>query len=171
MYRDNLDTIPTFELPVGYRLRFYKKGDEKIWLTLQEESDDHNVFTANTWEDNWHGDDGALSERMVFLETDNGEVVGSAAAWYDDYFSDKSFREKNWGRVHWVAVAPAYQGRGLSKPMMTLVLRRLADLGHPGAFLTTDIVRSRAIGLYRKFGFMPFTRSDEERRRWTASGL
>lgn len=74
--------------------------------------------------------------------------MGTAAAWtYDE------FRGPEWGRVHWVAVAGKYQGRGLSKPLLSIVLRRMVDLGHTAAYLTTDRARPVAVALYRSFGF------------------
>ena len=54
-----------------------------------------------------------------------------------------------------VAVAPAWQGRGLSKPMLAAACARLRDLGHSRGVLTTQTVRSRAVGLYLRFGFGP----------------
>ncbi len=70
------------------------------------------------------------------------------------------------GRVHWVALLPEVQGRGLARPLMTTVCRRLRALGHRRAYLTTAMNRPAAVGLYLKFGFVPVLESDEDRARW-----
>jgi GNAT superfamily N-acetyltransferase len=57
--------------------------------------------------------------------------------------------------VHWLAVLPAFQGRGLGKALMTVVCQRLRDLGHQRACLSTLIARGAALELYRQFGFRP----------------
>lgn len=69
-------------------------------------------------------------------------------------------------RVHWVAIAPCAQGRGLAKPLMTNICRRLRDLGHQRAYLTTAPERIVAINLYLKFGFVPVFKGETERAVW-----
>ena len=56
--------------------------------------------------------------------------------------------------VHWVAVRPAYQGRGLGKAMLSFTLNQLAQW-HDRAFLGTQTKRLAAIWLYLSFGFVP----------------
>jgi hypothetical protein len=51
---------------------------------------------------------------------------------------------------------------------MTIVCRRLYELGHARACLTTSTGRVRAVNLYRKFGFVPHIRSEEELAVWRA---
>ncbi len=57
-----------------------------------------------------------------------------------------------WLRIHWVAIAPAYQGRGLAKPLVAAACLRLRALGHVWAYLTTSTSRLPAVSLYTKFG-------------------
>ena len=52
-----------------------------------------------------------------------------------------------------VAVAPAYRGRALSRPLLDLHLRRLAGLGVRAVFLEVDGHNEPARALYRKAGF------------------
>jgi [ribosomal protein S18]-alanine N-acetyltransferase len=52
-----------------------------------------------------------------------------------------------------VAVAPAWRGRGLSRPLLDLHLRRLAGLGARTVFLEVDEKNAPAGRLYRKAGF------------------
>jgi ribosomal-protein-alanine N-acetyltransferase len=52
-----------------------------------------------------------------------------------------------------VAVAPSWRGRGLSRPMLDLHLRRLAGLGARAVFLEVGETNAAAMQLYRRAGF------------------
>ena len=52
-----------------------------------------------------------------------------------------------------VAIAPGWRGRGLSRPLLDLHLRRLAGLGARTVFLEVDEKNAPAGRLYRKAGF------------------
>jgi len=71
-----------------------------------------------------------------------------------------------WGRVHWMAMLPEVQGRGLGKALLTAICQRLRELGHERAYLHTSAARLPAIRLYLKFGFEPVIRNDGEAAAW-----
>jgi len=52
-----------------------------------------------------------------------------------------------------VAVAPAWRGRALARPLLDLHLRRLAGLGARSVFLEVDEQNRPACRLYRRAGF------------------
>jgi ribosomal-protein-alanine N-acetyltransferase len=52
-----------------------------------------------------------------------------------------------------VAVAPAWRGRALARPLLDLHLRRLAGLGARSIFLEVDEQNRPACRLYRRAGF------------------
>jgi ribosomal-protein-alanine N-acetyltransferase len=52
-----------------------------------------------------------------------------------------------------VAIAPKQRGRGLSRPLLDLNLRRLAGLGTRTVFLEVDENNAPARALYRRAGF------------------
>jgi ribosomal-protein-alanine N-acetyltransferase len=52
-----------------------------------------------------------------------------------------------------VALAPSWRGRGLSRPLLDLHLRRLAGLGARTVFLEVDEKNAPAGRLYRRAGF------------------
>jgi GNAT superfamily N-acetyltransferase len=110
-----------------------------------------------------------LRERMFFALDSSGAVAGTATAWF---FGES---QGGGGRVHWVSVVPAAQGRGLSKSLLAVVLRRLRDLhGESRPIgLVTHTQAARAIAMYIEVGFRPcaldeqlgaFT--EEERAGW-----
>jgi [ribosomal protein S18]-alanine N-acetyltransferase len=57
------------------------------------------------------------------------------------------------GEILSVAVAPGWRGRGLSRPLLDLHLRRLAGLGVRTIFLEVDEKNAAAGRLYRRAGF------------------
>jgi len=65
---------------------------------------------------------------------------------------------------------PRMQGRGLSKPFLSIVLKRMRELGHDRACLVTQTVRIPAINLYRKFGFIPHIRNRLDKTAWQQIG-
>ena len=68
----------------------------------------------------------ALEDRSFFVITDDGEEIGSITAWWRP-----DWRGKEWGMIHWVAIHPDYQGRGLAKPAMTVAMKRLKGAPAP----------------------------------------
>lgn len=101
-----------------------------------------------------------LKERQFYLYDAVGLPIGTATAWL------KTYNNLLYGRVHWVAIVPSEQGKGLAKPLLSTVGRRLRDLKHDCAYLKTASVRIAAIGLYLKFGFVPDIRSEEDAKAW-----
>lgn len=52
-----------------------------------------------------------------------------------------------------VAIAPAWRGRALARPLLDLHLRRLAGLGVRSVFLEVDTANAPARALYKRAGF------------------
>ena len=102
-----------------------------------------------------------LRQRQCYLLAPTDEVVGTGTAWFNN-----NLEGARWGRVHWLAIIPEFQGRGLAKPLMTSICRRLGELGHEHVYLSTSTARPAAIGLYLKFGFAPLIRSEEDAAVW-----
>ncbi len=145
MMRPDLDNWPILALPCGFTIRPYQSGDAQIWRAIHERADRFNRFDESTFAQ-WFGTDEALLRaRQKYLIAPDGEVIGTATAWFDDAET---------GRVHWVAIVPEYQGRGLARPLLSVIGATLRDCGHSRATLTTSLQRPIAMALYRKFGFI-----------------
>jgi len=163
MSRANLDDVPEFALPGGFSLRWYQPGDEAHWLRIHLTADRHNEITQELFERQFGRDKKRLGVRQCYLLSSTDHVIGTGTAWFDHHFQGC-----RWGRVHWVAIVPEFQGRGLAKPLMMTICRRLRELGHKRAYLSTSTARSAAIGLYLRFGFEPMIQSDESAAVWRA---
>ena len=146
MTRENLDDVPRFDVPTGFSIRPYQPGDERHWWEIHERADATLLVHRNgSFRQFFGANEEALRSRQRFLVAPDGQVIGTATAWLDSAAL---------GRVHWVAIVPEYQGRGLSKPLLSQILLRLRELGHSRATLDTSSQRPRAIALYRQFGFV-----------------
>ena len=160
MIRHDLDNIPQHPLPEGFTLRTYRRGDEAAWVALHQDAEKLLRVTLDTFEDSFGDDRRALTDRCFFLVAPDGRDIGTGTAWYDP-----AYRGEEYGRVHWICIATGYQGRGLARPLLSAVLRRLAR-SHQRAYLTTSTARIAAIHLYLRFGFRPVTDSTEQAEAW-----
>ena len=165
MVNERLADAPTFAFPARYRLRWYAPGDADVWLRLQIAADRYNTFEPDTFVREFGQDEIRLQQRVGFLLDPWQAPIGTISAWAD------VFNDREYGRIHWVAIVPEEQGKGLAKPMMSAACQRLLALGHTNAYLDTATVRVPAINLYRLFGFEPVIRDDRERDIWRELAL
>ncbi|MHC4165498.1 MAG: GNAT family N-acetyltransferase [Planctomycetota bacterium] len=160
MIRENLDDMPDCALPAGYSIRWYRPGDEDVWLRIQSLADEYTKVTPGLFKEEFGTDVRVLSERQCFLCDGENHAIGTASAWFG------SHGEKSLGRIHWVAIVPEHQGKGLAEPLLAAVCNKLKSLGHNKTYLTTQTCRIPAINLYAKFGFAPVIDSDRSRKIW-----
>lgn len=161
MSRANLENVPEFAWPAGFTLRWYQPGDEAHWLRIHRAADRFNEISPALYERQFGPDKETLVSRQCYLLAPNLNAIGTATAWFDN-----DFQGCRWGRVHWMAIIPEFQGRGLAKPLMTAICLRLHELGHEHAYLSTSTARHAAIGLYLRFGFEPLIRSENDAAVW-----
>jgi GNAT superfamily N-acetyltransferase len=161
MIRENLEEIPQFDLPAGFKLRSHLPGDQARWMEIHIKADRYNTITPNLFQEQFGSDPAQLKERQCYLIAPDGGVIGTATAWFG-----KDNGANGLGRVHWVALLPEFQGRGLSKALLQEICMRLRALGHTGAYLSTCAERKPAIGLYLRFGFKPWIHNEQEREIW-----
>lgn len=161
MIRENLEDIPQFPVPPGFSIRWFQEGDESIWNQIQSVTERHLEITPELFTQEFGSDTAILGERQFFLFDSRQRPIGTATAWLDD-----SYRGLAHGRVGWLAIVPEMQGKGLSKPLMTILCNRLRELGHHRTYLTTATVRFPAIRLYSVFGFVPEIKDAQDQSVW-----
>ena len=121
MIRNTLNNIPQFNVPPPFTIRTYQPGDAEAWTRIHLESDFYSTITPTLFHEQFGHDEEILSARQFYLCDGNGTAIGTASAWSADY------RGRPNGRVHWVAIVPSMQGKGLAKPLLTAVCNRLAE--------------------------------------------
>jgi mycothiol synthase len=101
--------------------------------------------------------------RTWLVEDPDGQLIATASErLLPDLYPDA-------GYLHWVASAPAARGGGLGSLVTRACLSGFADRGLSRAVLETEDFRLPAVRTYLRLGFVPESRSDEERLLW--SGL
>ena len=163
MIRRDLEDIPQYPLPQQYTARWYEPGFERHWLDIHLAADKYSPISLELFVKQFGTDHQLLSQRQCYLADAQGYFFATASAWFDD----ETFGQRI-GLLHWLAILPDMQGKGLSKPLLTIVLNRMRKLDHKWAYLRTATVRIPAINLYRKFGFVPHIRSPEELKIWSS---
>jgi len=160
--RVNLENIPEYELPEGYRFVFYQPGDRDAWIAIEQSAKEMADYEhgVRTWQRYYGNAEDTLHNRMIFIENAQGEKVATATAYYDLNGDLPPQR----GQVHWVAVRRDHQGKGLSKPLISQVLKVMKQRGHTEAMLHTQTTTWVAVKLYLNFGFRPIKENAEKNR-------
>jgi GNAT superfamily N-acetyltransferase len=153
--------FPLFPLPPGYALSWYQPGCEAWWFEIQRRADPLAPITAGTFAKYFGTAPGELSRRQAFLLEPAGRPIGTATAWFE-----QDERGQEWGRLHWVAILPEWQGRGLGRPLLSDVCQRMHTLHPQRSFLRTAPHRLAAIRLYLAFGFQPLIGTPHEASAW-----
>ena len=159
MVRPNLEDLPELELPVGYGMRTYCKGDEVHWARIISDSFGGRERTAQDTENEITDRDVFVPDGLYFA-THQGVPVGTACAWR------QSVDEKDVGYVHMVGVVAEHTGHKLGKWVSLAVLCYFRDNNFKCSILDTDDFRIPAIKTYLNLGFIPVYVEKEQPERW-----
>lgn len=149
MIREDMRGCPDVPFPAGFGIRPFRRGEGPIWTRIQQRAEPFADIDGDRFDQVFGEHLDALEDRSFFVVTADGDEIGTITAWWDP-----DWRGKEWGRIHWVAIEPRYQGRGLSKPAMSVAMKRLQE-SHERCYLGTTTGRLGAIKVYLDFGFCP----------------
>ena len=163
MKRADLKHIPEYQLPEGFKVRFFEIGEEDLWARVETSVNEFNdEAAALTRFDNEFGPHiDEMTKRCLFVENSAGEVIGTTTAWYGTLEGEQYVS----GRIHWVAVVPEYQGKKLSKPLLAEAMQVLAEY-HDSAYLTSQTTSYQAVNMYLNFGFVPYVTNETDVEAW-----
>lgn len=112
MFWDDLSDIPEYPLPEGYSMRLFRQGDANTWVRVWQAAESIlKELSRKTFDREFSRDLPAMPKRCLFLVSPDGRDVGTVTAWYD-----RNFAGKPWGRIHWVAIVPEFQGASSASP-------------------------------------------------------
>jgi GNAT superfamily N-acetyltransferase len=161
MSRENLRSIPDHPLPEPYSIRWYRPGDERDWTRIWQAAEKYSTITPEVFQREFGTDADVLARRMCFVCDVGGKAIGTSTAWFDN-----DYHHRVYGRIHWVAIVPQLQGKGLGKAMLSATCQRMVELGHDRCYLVTQSPRLAAIRMYLSFGFVPEIKSEPEIAAW-----
>ncbi|MCM3512576.1 MULTISPECIES: GNAT family N-acetyltransferase [Carnobacterium] len=151
MYR--LKDLPVTEqaLPEGFHFEFYQEGDETEWAAIEtavSEFEDE-AQALDYFQKKFAPFSKELKRRMLFITDSEGRKIGTCSAWWKELPDGTRYP-----LVHWVAVRPGYQGKGIAKAMLRRTLKQLQKLeATTPVYLHTQTWSHVAIRLYQKLGF------------------
>jgi GNAT superfamily N-acetyltransferase len=159
MFRSHMNDIPQHALPDGFHFRPISGADAETWVHIQNGASlEWGGVSMKTFEGDFSGHEEKLPDRSWFVIDPDGKAIASITAWWHP--DDVSL-----GLIHWVAVTPGYQGKGLGKAIMTKAMNRLA-WEYPTAYLNTSTARIAAVKVYLDFGFLPDLKKDKADEGW-----
>ncbi len=154
MIKKDLTTYPKYTLPEGYRFSMYQHGYEKSWADIEASVGEFGSIqdALNHFNKEFSPYPHELQKRCLFVQDKDGKFVATTTGWYGNHLSHKPLP-----RIHWVAVKPEHQGKGLAKALLTRTLDILNELNYNDiAYLTTQTWSYAAINLYLSLGFKPY---------------
>jgi mycothiol synthase len=150
MRRSLREPLPEAVIPEGLTVRAFRPGvDDADWLAVNAAA-----FAHHPEQGAWGSDD--LKQRLdepwfdaggflLLGDEGSGELAG--------FHWTKVHADEGVGEVYVVGVAPAYQGRGLARPLTIAGLRYLRDRGLPAVILYVDGDNDAAVRTYSGLGF------------------
>jgi ribosomal protein S18 acetylase RimI-like enzyme len=160
MTRPDFRNLPEAPPPAGYGIRPLRADEVAQWTDVQRDAEPVMEIDDGLFEREFGADAAMIEQRCFVAVTDAGEMVGVASGWH----SPESHHPDS-GRVHWVAVRPSHQRRGLARALLAHVMKEMANW-HGSAWLATSTSRLGALRLYLDFGFTPEFRGDGDRAAW-----
>ena len=160
MLHKDIAKTPAYRLEDDYSIRFFRPGDDQAWIDIHKLADRWNEVGETQFENAFGDYPLSLEERQLYLLNSRDETIGTATAW------QREMDGKMYGLLHWVAIHPDYQGKGLAKPLLSATCSLFRKLGYREVFLNSSTARLPAINLYRKFGFEPLIRNAADEEIW-----
>ena len=150
MKRPKGTALKPYALPEGFRFTYWRPGDEKDWADIETSVlEFDNVEAALAYfakEFAPHPEE--LKRRQLIVRDASGRPAATITAWWT------MTGERRDAAIHWVAVKPEYQGKGLGKAIVAEGIRRLAELeGDVDMYLHTQTWSWQAINIYLDAGF------------------
>lgn len=150
MWRE-LKDLPDASAPAGYRIRTYQSGDDTAFVRIKNaafmsENAGGRAWTAADFKKEYL-DSPYFEPKRVLFAVFGDAPVGTTTAWTATY------RGREVGLIHWVAVVPEHRSKGLGWVLNVNALHKLRALGYGEATLNTSETLESAVRLYRRLGF------------------
>lgn len=162
MIINDLKNFLFFKFPAGYTVRNFRKGENLQWAEIETAAGEFKDIKSalDRFDREFSPVIEEFKNRCIFLLNKEKRIIGTATAWYNPNFLGEYY-----GRIHWVAIHPEYQGKKLAKPLLSAVIKKLAQF-HSKAYLTTQTTSYKAVKIYLDFGFEPLQKTEKDAEGW-----
>lgn len=141
----NFDALS--EMPVGYSVRNCRPDELDIWKAMPFDSPElakeFDGFMTGFFNDTYGGKEELFFAKTLFVCNSEDKPIATCFIW-------KAYNEFN--TVHWFKVLKEYEGKGIGRALLSIVMRDLKAEDYP-VYLHTQPASFRAIKLYSDFGF------------------
>lgn len=152
MVCNNLDCVE-YALPQGYHFEFYSGGNDiDSWIDIHISSGEFTskIMARKYFYDFYSSFLDELDKRLVFIVCDKtNEKVATATLSKADEFGYSCV-------IDWFAISALYQGKKLSKPLLTKIFSIAKSLNYDKILLHTQTHTFLAAKIYLDFGFEVF---------------
>lgn len=135
------------ELPAGFHVRHCTKDELDLWKAMifdtPELAAEYYDFMTRFYHDVYAKKGDLFFRKCLFVCNESDTPVGTCFIW-------KAYNKFN--AIHWLKVRKAYEGKGIGRALLSILMRELSKEDYP-VFLHTHPSSYRAIKLYTDFGF------------------
>lgn len=139
------------DLPKGFYVRKCRESELGIWKAIHFDDDatakEYDDFMTEFFDDVYARRADLFFSKCMFVCNHEDQPIGTCFIW-------RAYDKIN--TVHWFKVVKEYEGLGIGRALLTLVLKDLEDDDYP-IYLHTHPSSFRAIKLYSDFGFQLLT--------------
>ncbi|EDO37918.1 predicted protein [Nematostella vectensis] len=139
--------LPSAQVPEGYTLRGWWDGAEVVWLQIVKKAFEDFVkdWTAETFVSRYKNQNNFFKDGF-FMVKHKDTFVATCFSWQDK-------RDSSNGQLHWLAVLPEHQGKGIGKWLAVEVLKFFKSKGKTAVSLKAEVTNKKAIRFYKAIGF------------------
>ena len=135
------------ELPAGYTVRNCRPDELDIWKAMPFDeaglTEEYDRFMTDFFNTTYGGKEELFFAKTLFVCDKDDRPIATCLVW-------KAYDEFN--TIHWFKVLKEYEGRGLGRALLSIIMRDLKRSDYP-VYLHTQPGSFRAIKLYSDFGF------------------
>lgn len=135
------------ELPKGYHVRTCRREELDIWKEIhfddEKSAKEAKGYMTKFFNDVYSDKEDLFFQKCLFVCDKDNRPIGACFAW-------KAYDKIN--TIHWFKVHKNYEGLGIGRALLSIVMNSLAGNDYP-VYLHTQPSSYRAIKLYSDFGF------------------
>lgn len=135
------------EMPAGFSVRSCRPEELGVWKAMPfdtaEQAAKYDGYMTDFFKAVYGGREAEFFAKTLFVCDARGRPVATCLLW-------RAYGEFN--TIHWFKVLPEYEGRGIGRALLSIIMRDLPEHDYP-VYLHTQPGSFRAIKLYSDFGF------------------